>query len=125
MRSQQFTKVSLVGFLMLVLSACALPGHRQVVNEEGFYLSIKAPNKKIKESIRFNATETKLIHLPENVRIELSDTDSTIKRKLIIKHSGKAIVYDYQLNGRKTHFGIAEQQWFKTQIPKILNAINQ
>ncbi len=79
----------ILAFLVLSLSACiTLPGHRVTIDEIDFYLSVKAPNKKIKKFIRFNSEKTKIIYMPENVRIELLVTDKIGKRKLTIEKPG-------------------------------------
>jgi len=110
-----------IACLIVVISGCTMPGHRQVIEESGFYLYIQSPSERIKKSIRFNPQKTKLIYLPEKVSIELLATDENGKRSLDIKTSKEIIVYSYKLNGRKAYFGIEEQQWFATLIPIIIN----
>ncbi|WP_083923102.1 hypothetical protein [Arsukibacterium perlucidum] len=108
--------------LSFVLSACVtLPGHRQTIDEENFYLHITAPSKVIKEEIRFNAEETELLFLPENAQIELVVADDIGKHQLTIKEHQGSIVYHYRLNGQQLTFGVKEKEWFASQIPLIID----
>jgi hypothetical protein len=107
--------------LTFIISACVnLPGHRQTIDEDNFYLHITAPSKVIKEGIRFNAEETELLFLPENAQIELVVADDIGKHQLTIKEHQGSIVYHYRLNGRKTTFGAKEKEWFASQVPLII-----
>jgi len=107
---------------ILSLSACiTLSGHRQIIDEDEFFLKITAPNKLIKHQIRFNPERTDLVHLPEGARIELVTSDTSGRRQLIIKRSGTSVIYNYRLNGRKTEFGTEEREWFASQLPKIIS----
>jgi hypothetical protein len=105
-----------------VLSGCVtLPGHRQTVDEENFFLHISAPNLAIKNEIRFNAEKTEFLFLPESAQIELVVADNIGKHQLTMKKYQESVVYDYRLNGRRTTFGTKEKQWFASQIPLIID----
>jgi len=114
-------RLLMIAGLSFILSACVnLPGHRQTIDEENFYLHITAPSRVIKEEIRFNAEETELLFLPENAQIELVVADNIGKHQLTIKERQGSIVYHYRLNGHKTTFGAKEKEWFASQVPLII-----
>lgn len=116
------SRLIILAGLSLVLAACiTLPGHRQIIDEEGFYLKISAPSKAVKRDIRFNQEKTDLIHLPDNTRIELKVSGTLGSRQLFIRRSDASIVYRYRLNGRQGEFGAAERKWFASQVPKIIS----
>jgi len=118
-------RLLMIAGLIFVLSACInLPGHRQTIDEENFYLHITAPSKVIKEEIRFNAEETELLFLPKNAQIDLVVADNVGKHQLTIKEHQGSIVYHYRLNGRKTTFGAKEKEWFASQVPLIIEKYN-
>jgi len=122
MSASTSSRLILLASLSLLLSAClTLPGHRQIIDEEGFYLKITAPNKAVKRNIRFNSEETGLTHLPEGARIELEVSDTLGERQLIITGSDTSITYKYRLNGRRAEFGAPEQEWFASQVPRIID----
>ncbi|HAW93210.1 MAG: hypothetical protein CML22_05860 [Rheinheimera sp.] len=98
-----------------------MPGHRQTIDEENFFLRISAPNLAIKNEIRFNAEKTELLFLPENAQIELVVADKTGKHQLMMKKHQESVVYIYRLNGRKTMFGVKEKEWLASQIPIIID----
>lgn len=105
----------------VVLSACiTLPGHRQTVDEENFFMHINAPNLATKKEIRFNAEKTELLSLPEGVQIELVVADHGGEHQLLIQNQQASVVYHYRFNGRKMVFGDNQQQWFARQIPFIM-----
>jgi hypothetical protein len=108
-------------FIIFTLSACSLHiGHRQIVKEDGFYLSIKAPNKNTKNQIRFSNDETALAVLPEEVEIEVSQTVQGTKRHLHVLNRDGQLAYIYRVGGKKTSFDASAEQWFANQIPRIL-----
>lgn len=108
--------------LSLSLSACiTLPGHRQTIDEGDFYLHITAPDRATKELSRFNAEQTGIAHLPEKTEMELVVVDVQGKHELDITSSTDAIIYDYTLNGRPVEFGTEQQEWFASQVPKIIS----
>jgi hypothetical protein len=111
----------MIAGLSFILSACVnLPGHRQTIDEENFYLHITAPSRVVKEEIRFNAEETELLFLPKSAQIELVVADNIGKHQLTIKEHQGSIVYYYRLNGRKLTFGAKEKEWFASQVPLII-----
>ena len=115
-------RLLILACLSFILSGCVtLPGHRQTIDEENFYLHISAPNLAIKNEIRFNAEKTELLFLPENVQIELVVADKSGKHQLMMKKHLESVVYNYRLNGRKTTFGNKEKEWFASQIPIIID----
>lgn len=114
-------RLLMIAALSFILSACVnLPGHRQTIDEENFYLHITAPSRVIKEEIRFNAAKTELLFLPEHTQIELVVADNIGKHQLTIKNQQGAVVYRYRFNGRKTTFGLKEKEWFASQVPLII-----
>ena len=114
-------KVITLACFSFFLSACVIrPGHIQLEKQDNFFMYIKAPSEKVKRQIRFNAQETALAYLPENTKIKLVVTDNDGKHKLIIERVGESIVYEYKLNGRRKNFESEEQQWFSSQIPRII-----
>lgn len=118
-------RMLILASLSLTLSACiTLPGHRQTIDEDNFFLHITAPNKNIKNQIRFNSEKTDLLYIPERVRIELVVADSLGKHQLKIKNHDESIVYNYRLNGRKTPFGTKEKKWLASQVPIIIDKTN-
>lgn len=112
----------LVLLLTLAFSACVtLPGHRQIIDEDGFYLYVKAPNKATKDEIRFNAEKTELLYLPSATYIELVVDDAKGKHQLNINNLNGEILYKYSVNGRQANFGAKEQSWFASLIPEIIS----
>jgi len=108
--------------LSLVLSACVtLPGHRQIIDEENFFLLISAPNLDVKNKIRFNSAKTDILYLPERAQIELVVADNLGKHQLTIKKQEELVVYHYKLNGREITFGSKEKEWLASQIPIIID----
>ncbi|MGS2719795.1 hypothetical protein [Paraglaciecola aestuariivivens] len=83
-------------------------------------MSIQSPNGDSKSGIRFNQDESAIAVLPTKVKIELSDYSDGIKRKLTIYNPDDRTLYDYQIDGRSAPYDAVAQQWFATQIPKIL-----
>ncbi len=119
-----FTKVKtlVLSIFCFILSACiTLPGHRQIIDEHNFFLSIEAPSKDIKNKIRFNLEKTALLYLPENMRIELNVTDNIGTHQIKILSNNKSVSYTYSLNGEKFIFGTNEKKWFALQVPKIIS----
>lgn len=107
--------------LGLALSACiTLPGHRQTIDEGDFYLHVAAPNRSTKGLIRFNAEQTDIAYLPAGTEIELVVVDDQGKHELDITSPTDAVVYDYRLNGRRIQFGKEQQEWFASQVPRII-----
>lgn len=114
-------RLLVIAGLIFVLSACVnLPGHRQTIDEENFYLHITAPSRVVKDEIRFNAEKTELSFLPEHAQIELVVADNIGKHQLTIKKQQGAVIYRYRLNGFKTTFGAKEKEWFASQVPLII-----
>ena len=108
-------------FIIFTLSACSLHiGHRHIVSKDGFYLSIKAPNKKTKNKIRFSNDETALAVLPEEVEIEVSQSVQGTKRHIHALNRGGQVAYTYRIDGKKISFDASAEQWFANQIPRIL-----
>jgi len=119
------SRMLILASLSLALAACiTLPGHRQTIDEDNFFLHIRAPSKDIKNEIRFNSEKTDFLYLPERVRIELVVADNLGKHQLKIKKDEESIVYNYRLNGRKTTFGAKEKEWFASQVPIIIDKTN-
>jgi len=114
-------RVVILALLCLLLSACiTLPGHRQTVDEGDFYVHITAPDRVTKGLIRFNAEQTDIARLPAKAEIELVVVDVQGKHELDISGPTEAIDYDYTLNGRRMEFGTAQQEWFASQVPRII-----
>jgi hypothetical protein len=105
-----------------VLSACVtLPGHRQTIDEENFFLNITAPSLAIKNEIRFNAEKTELLFLPKGAQLEFVVSDNLGKHQLSVQKHQETVVYNYRLNGRKMTFGVKEKVWLASQIPLIID----
>jgi len=118
---RKFRLLILAG-LSFVLSACiTLPGHRQTIDEENFFLHISAPKLAIKNEIRFNAAKTELLFLPDGAQLELVVSDNIGKHQLSMQKYQNMVVYNYRLNGLKTTFGTKEKEWFASQIPLIID----
>lgn len=112
----------MIALLGLSLSACiTLPGHRQTIDEEGFYLHLTAPDSATRGLIRFNAEQTDLAHMPARTKIELVVSDVQGEHDLEITGSLDTIAYDYRLNGRRVEFGAEQQAWFASQVPEIIS----
>lgn len=115
-------RIAIIVLLGFSLSACiTLPGHRQTIDEGDFYLHVTAPNKATKNQIRFNTEKTDLAYLPPKAKIELEIVDDQGKHELNIKSSKDIIIYKYKLDGRKIPFGTEQQEWFASQVPKIID----
>ncbi|KKO46707.1 hypothetical protein WG68_05350 [Arsukibacterium ikkense] len=107
-----------------VISACVtLPGHRQTIDEENFFLNITAPTLAIKNEIRFNSEKTELLFLPKGAQLEFVVSDNLGKHQLSVQKHQETIVYNYRLNGQKMTFGVNEKEWFASQIPIIIDKI--
>jgi len=118
----KIVRLVLLVLLSLSLSACiTLPGHRQTIDEGDFYLHITAPDRATKELTRFNAEQTGIAHLPDKTKMELVVVDLQGRHELNITGSTDAIIYDYALNGRHSEFGAEQQEWFASQVPKIVS----
>jgi len=114
-------RMMILALLGLSLSGCiTLPGHRQTIDDEGFYLHLTAPYRATRGLIRFNADQTGLFHMPAGTRIELVVSDLQGEHDLEITGSPDAITYDYRLNGRRIEFGTEQQAWFASQVPGII-----
>lgn len=112
----------MIAGLSFILSACVnLPGHRQTIDEDNFFLHITAPTLAIKNEIRFNTEKTELLFLPEGAHLELVVADNIGKHQLFMQKQQESVVYNYRLNGRKTTFGVKEKEWFASQIPLIID----
>jgi starvation-inducible outer membrane lipoprotein len=115
-------RIAILVILSLSLLACiTLPGHRQTIDEEDFYIHITAPDRATKELTRFNAEQTGIAYLPEKTEIELVVVDIRGRHQLDIRSSPDTIIYDYRLNGRKVEFGNEQQEWFASQVPRIIS----
>ncbi|PTB88927.1 hypothetical protein C9928_05215 [Pseudidiomarina aestuarii] len=101
-----------------------MPGHRQTINEDNFFLNITAPNLDVKNEIRFNAEKTELLFLPKGVQLELVVSDDSGKHQLSARKHHQAVIYNYRLNGQITPFGPKEKEWFASQIPLIVEKAN-
>lgn len=117
-----FIRVIAALFMSLLLSACVtFPGHRQVVDEGDFYLLITAPNKEMKESIRFSADQTELEYMPNKTAILLKVTDENGLHNLAIKSlDDGTLLYKYQLNGKATDFTAEQRAWLASYIHFII-----
>jgi hypothetical protein len=111
----------IVGFSFVVAACVTLPGHRQTIDEENFFLKITAPSLVIKSEIRFNAEKTQLLFLPKGTQLEFVVSDNLGKHQLSVQRHQEAVVYNYRLNGRKMTFGAKENEWFASQIPFIID----
>lgn len=112
----------IVVLLTLAFSACVtLPGHRQIIDEDGFYVYVKAPNKATKGEIHFNVEKTELLYLPAATYIELVVDDAKGQHHLNISSLNGEILYEYAVNGRQVSFGAEEQSWFASLIPEIIS----
>lgn len=122
MLSFKSTRLVILVVLSLCVSACiTLPGHRQTIDEEDFFIHITAPNSATKSLTRFNAEQTDINYLPRKTEIELVVMDSQGKHELNISSSNGAIIYDYALNGRHLEFGKKQREWFASQVPRIIS----
>jgi hypothetical protein len=121
MSFSQFRPLLFIASILLLSACITLPGHRQTIDEDGFYLQITAPSKSFKDSIRFNSAETDIAYLPLSTKIKLVVMNEQGKHEVNVINSNGAIGYLYTLNGRAENFGVAEQKWFSSQIPKIID----
>lgn len=115
------SKILTLLVLASVLSACiTLPGHRQIVEEDNFYLLINTQSEQAKRDIRFNTEKGELVELPPHSSIELAITDENGMHEMVIKNLNSTIEYQYKRNGRTAPFDDATKQWFVSQIPMII-----
>ena len=122
MKSLREVKGYLIGLSIILLSACiTLPGHREVIKQDNYLFTIKAPSKQVKKEIQFNPEQTGIIFLPKNTSIELRVIENSDTHRLNIKNAEASIDFKYSLNGRTKDFGQDQQKWFAELLPQIIS----
>ncbi|WP_420934846.1 hypothetical protein ACOJR9_02515 [Alteromonas sp. A081] len=91
-----------------IMSPAGGLGHK--ADEEYLYLHISSASRVIKEEIRFNTEEIKLLFLLESADISLVVADNFGKHQLTTREQRGSIAYCYGLNGRRTTFGKTERK---------------
>lgn len=108
----------------LLLSACvAGVGHRQIIQEDGFYLEVNAPDKETKAQIQFTSKLTALDYMPEETSMYLAVEDADGFHQLTIFSDNGNPNYEYKINGNISEFGANERKWFSAYSPSIANTL--
>lgn len=120
--SKYLLRVLAIIYMAFTLSACiTFPGHRIIVDDGSFYLHVETPSKEVRRNIRFNEDKTALLNVPERVHIKLIVLEDDERHRIDIQGKSDSVEYAYKINGKKIQYYPRGEEFFATQVPRIMS----